>query len=227
VPTNNAAIRVVVAEDSLILREGLVGLLEQAKFDVVAEAGDLPSLMAAVDREEPDVALVDIRMPPTQTDEGLQAARHIRLSHPETGVLVLSQYLDEEYALRVIRESPSAVGYMMKDSVARLSDVALAVRRVADGGTVVDPHLVRELVERRTAGEALTGLSPTEHVVLGLMAEGLSNSGIAAHLVVSQRTVEGHARAILAKLDIPNESDVNRRVRAVLAYMQARAKTAG
>lgn len=218
-------LRVVVADDSALLRRGVVRMLEQAGCDVVAEAEDVTTLLAAVARERPDVATVDIRMPPTMTDEGIRAAGEIRRAHPEVGVLVLSQYLDEEYAARVLAEAPGGVGYLLKESVGRIGDLAAAVTRVAHGGTVVDPALVRRLLEARERQTARAQLTTSQQRVLELMAEGMSNAAIAERLVVSHRTVESHVRSLMLALDIPDAPDVNRRVRAVLAYLDRAGDT--
>jgi serine/threonine-protein kinase len=218
----NDTLRIVVADDSVLVRRGVVELLQEAGCDVVAEAGDAGELLRAVATERPDVAVVDIRMPPTHTDEGILAAGEIRRLHPHTGVLVLSQYVEEAYASRVLAEAPGGVGYLLKESVRRVSDLMIAARRVAEGGTVVDPAVVKQLMARRRAAQRVEALSAAERAVMELVAEGYSNVGIAEKLFLSPRTVESHLRAIFAKLGLQNAPDVNRRVRAVLALLEER-----
>ncbi len=184
--------RVVVAEDSVLLREGIARLLEDAGLEVVGQAGTADELMLKVRSYKPDVAIVDIRMPPTQTDEGLRAAREIREKHPETSVLVLSQYLESAYALELLSESAEGVGYLLKDRVADVPEFVAAVRRVGEGGSALDPSVVSQLVGRRRRDDPLDTLTPREREVLGLMAEGLSNIAVAERLVVTERAVEKH-----------------------------------
>jgi DNA-binding NarL/FixJ family response regulator len=214
------AIRVAVADDSVLLREGVVHALEQAGFEVVGQAGDADELLALVRRARPDVAVVDVRMPPTQTDEGVRAAAAIRADDPRVGVLLLSQVVEVRRALELFRESPSGFGYLLKDRVVELSDFVDAVRRVARGGTAVDPDVVAQLMGRRSDGP-LADLTPRELEVLGLMAEGRSNGAICARLFLSPKTVESHVNSIFLKLRLLPAPDDHRRVRAVLAYLHA------
>ena len=211
--------RVILAEDSVLLREGLVRLLEEAGTEVVAAVGDGPSLVRAVREHRPDVAVVDVRMPPTHTDEGLRAAKEIREKHPETGVLVLSQYVESDYAMELLSESAEGVGYLLKDRVADIGDFASAVRRVAEGGSALDPTIVSRLVGRRRGSDPLADLTPREREVLEQMAEGRSNKAIASRLVVTERAIEKHVTSIFGKLRLPPSSDDHRRVLAVLAYL--------
>ncbi len=215
------AMRVVLADDSVLLREGMARLLEEAGFDVIGQAGDAEELLLKVRSWKPDVAIVDIRMPPTQTDEGLRAAKEIRESHPEVGVLVLSQYVETAYAMELLAESAEGVGYLLKDRVADVAAFAAAVRRVGEGGSALDPEIVSLLVGRRRGSGPLDDLTPREKEVLGLMAEGLSNSAIAARLVVTERAVEKHVTNIFGKLRLPASGDAHRRVLAVRAFLDA------
>lgn len=216
-----AALRLVVADDAVLLREGLVSLLTSRGFDVVAQAGDLDDLLRKVAAHRPDVALVDIRMPPTGTDEGLRAAQTLGTSHPGVGVLVLSEHLDAEFALQLLEHAVPGRGYLLKETVTDFNGLGDAIVRVGRGGSVVDPVIVSRLLGRVRGSNPLDALSPREHDILGLMAEGLSNHGIAERLVVSERTVESYIRAIFQKLDLPQTADDHRRVRAVLQYLQA------
>jgi DNA-binding NarL/FixJ family response regulator len=211
--------RVVIAEDSVLLREGLARLLAEAEFDVVAQVGNAPDLRAVVRREKPDVAIVDIRMPPTQTDEGAQAAEEIRAEHPEVGILLLSQVVEPRHALKLFSESPEGFGYLLKDRVLEIDDFVEAVRRVGRGGTAMDPEVVAQLLGRRRQGSRLDELTPREREVLGLMAEGRSNQGICAKLFLSPKTVETHVASIFMKLGLQQAPDDHRRVLAVLAYL--------
>ena len=211
--------RVIVADDSVLLREGVVRLLEEAGFEVVGQAGDGEELMRKSRAHKPDVAIVDIRMPPTHTDEGLRAARAIRAELPGTGVLVLSQYIEEEYALELLGDDAAGVGYLRKDRVSDLERFADAVRRVAEGGSALDPEVVSQMLGRRRVEDPLADLTPREREVLGLMAEGRSNQAIAAALVVSERAVEKHVTSIFAKLNLPPAAEDHRRVLAVLAFL--------
>jgi DNA-binding NarL/FixJ family response regulator len=213
--------RVVLADDSVLLREGIARLLEEAGFDVVGQAGTADELMLKVRSYSPDVAIVDIRMPPTHTDEGLRAAREIREKHPKTGVLVLSQYVEPSYALELLAESAEGVGYLLKDRVSDVGEFAGAVRRVAEGGSALDPTVVSQLVGRRRRDDPLGDLTPREREVLELMAEGRSNQGIAERLVVTERAVEKHVTSIFGKLRLPAATDDHRRVLAVLTYLRA------
>jgi len=211
--------RIVIADDAMLMREGTARLLEDAGFDVVDKVDDAQKLMRAVAVEHPDVAIVDIKMPPTYTDEGLVAAQEIRESHAEIGVLVLSHYLESRYAMRLIEQHPGGVGYLLKE---RISDVAVlvdALQRIADGECVLDPTIVARLLARSRNQEPLDQLTEREREVLGLMAEGRSNAAIAERLVVTPRTVEAHIRQILGKLDLRESPDDHRRVLAVLAYL--------
>jgi DNA-binding NarL/FixJ family response regulator len=213
--------RVVVAEDSVLLREGVVRLLQEAGMDVVGQAGDAEDLLRKVRAHKPDVALVDIRMPPTQTDEGLRAAATIRAEQPQTGVLVLSQYVEEAYALELLADNAEGVGYLLKDRVADVERFVDSVRRVGEGGSALDPEVVARLVGRRRREDPLSALSPREREVLGHMAEGRSNHGIAEALVVTERAVEKHVTSIFAKLRLPASTEDHRRVLAVLAYLRS------
>jgi DNA-binding NarL/FixJ family response regulator len=214
--------RVVVADDAMLTREGIVRLLKDASVDVVGEAEDADGLLRSVRLSRPDAAIVDIRMPPTHTDEGLVAAQKIRAEHPEVGVLVLSQYIEPSYAMRLLEEHPERVGYLLKE---RLSDVAIlvdALRRIADNETVIDPTIVSRLVGRQRRVDPLAELTEREREVLGLVAEGLSNKAIAARLFVTERTVEAHVKQIFLKLRLDTNPESNRRVLAVLAHLRAR-----
>ena len=211
--------RVVVAEDSVLLREGIAHLLEDAGFEVVGQAGNADELLLKVRSYHPDVAVVDIRMPPTQTDEGLRAAKQIRQELPQTGVLVLSAYLESEYALELLSDSAEGVGYLLKDRVSDVEQFLSAVRRVGEGGSALDPEIVSRLVGRRRQ-DPVAELTPREREVLSLMAEGLSNAAVAAKLVVTERAVEKHVTGIFAKLRLPASRDQHRRVLAVLAFLR-------
>ena len=212
--------RVVVADDAVILREGLARLLEEAGFDVVGLAADGDELCALVERDRPDVAIVDIRMPPTQTDEGLRAAQQIRERWPETGVLVLSQYVEPGYAMELLGENAEGVGYLLKDRVSDVEEFAAAVRRVGEGGSALDPAVVSQLVGRRRRDDPLQDLTPREREVLELMAEGRSNQAIADRLVITLRAVEKHVTSIFGKLRLSSTSEDHRRVLAVLTYLK-------
>ena len=213
--------RVVVADDSVLLREGVVRLLEENGFDVVAQAGDAEDLIRKVRAHKPDVAVVDIRMPPTNTDDGLRAALEIRAELPDTGVLVLSQYVEEGYALDLVGESAGGVGYLLKDRVADVERLVDWVRRVADGGSALDPEVVSQLVGRARRDDPLDELTPREREVLELMAEGRSNNAIAEHMVVTERAVEKHVTSIFGKLGLTPAPEDHRRVLAVLAFLRA------
>ncbi|HEY8491912.1 MAG TPA: response regulator transcription factor [Dehalococcoidia bacterium] len=212
--------RVVIAEDAVLLREGLQRLLSEAGCTVVAAVGDGPGLVAAVAEHRPDIAVVDVRMPPDYRDEGLRAALQARREVPETAVLVLSQYVEERYAGELLASATAGVGYLLKDRVADVAEFVDAVRRVAAGGTVLDPEVVTQLVARRRRDQRLAALSPREHEVLALMAEGRSNTAIAAQLGVSDGAVEKHVSNIFAKLGLEPADTDHRRVLAVLAYLQ-------
>jgi DNA-binding NarL/FixJ family response regulator len=212
--------RVIVAEDTMLTREGIVRVLRDAQVDVIAQVADGDALLREVALDPPDVAVVDIRMPPTHTDEGLVAAARIRERHPTVGVLVLSQYVEPTYAIRLLRENPEGAGYLLKD---RVSDPALlldAVRRVADGETVVDPTIVAQLLGRRRRQDPLEALSGREREVLELVAEGLSNRAIAERLFVTERTVETHITSVFGKLELGEDPTTHRRVLAVLAFLR-------
>jgi DNA-binding NarL/FixJ family response regulator len=213
--------RVVVAEDSVLLREGVVRLLEEAGFEVAGQAGDGEELMRKVRAHKPDVAIVDIKMPPTHTDEGLRAARAIRSELPDVGVLVLSQYVEQQYALDLLADDAEGVGYLLKDRVADLDAFADAVRRVADGGSALDTEVVSQMLGRQRQADPLEELTPREREVLGLMAEGRSNAAIAAQLVVTERAVEKHVTSIFGKLSLQTSPDDHRRVLAVLRFLEA------
>jgi DNA-binding NarL/FixJ family response regulator len=213
--------RVVVADDVMLTRQGIVRLLRDAGIDVVAEAEDAVGLLRHVRLARPDVAIIDIRMPPTHTDEGLVAAQTIRTEHPAVGVLVLSQYIEPSYAMRLIEEHPEQVGYLLKERVFDVAVLVDALRRIADGETVVDPTIVSRLVGRRRREDPLAELTEREREVLSLVAEGLSNKAIASRLFVTERTVEAHVKQILRKLNLDANPDSHRRVLAVLAYLRA------
>ena len=212
--------RIVLADDAILLREALSAALAAAGFEVVGQAGDVPELLRLVELERPDVAVIDVRMPPSHTTEGLEAARMIRATHHETAILVLSQYVETRYAVDLLREDPAGVGYLLKDRVTRVADLADAVRRVAAGGSVIDPEVVARLLGRQRGHSALDELTPREREILGLMAEGRSNQAIADRLVLELKTVEGHVRAIFSKLGLEPAAEDHRRVLAVLAYLR-------
>jgi DNA-binding NarL/FixJ family response regulator len=213
-------VRVIVADDSVLLREGVTRMLETAGFEVVGHAADQDDLMRKARAHKPDVAIIDIRMPPTHTDEGLQAARALREEMPGMGVVVLSAYIEEAYALELLGENPAGVGYLLKDRVWDGDRFAEAVRRVAEGGSALDPEVVSHMLGQRRLHEPFEGLTPREHDVLGLMAEGRSNQAIADTLVISGRAVEKHVSSIFAKLDLPPAPEDHRRVLAVLAFLR-------
>jgi DNA-binding NarL/FixJ family response regulator len=213
-------VRVVIADDSVLLREGVSRLLAEAGFEVVGQAGDADELLREVEDKAPDVAIVDIRMPPTHTDEGLQAARELRSRHPSLGVLVLSQYVRPSYAFELLADDARGVGYLLKDRVSNLDELSDAVTRVGEGGSVLDPTVVSQLVGRRRQGhDPVDDLSEREREVLALMAEGRSNRAIAERLFITERTVEKHVKSIFGKLALPASADAHRRVLAVLAYL--------
>jgi DNA-binding NarL/FixJ family response regulator len=218
---NSGHPRVVLADDSVLFREGVARLLEDAGFEVVGQSGTAEDLLLKVRSYKPDVAIVDIRMPPTQTDEGLQAAKEIREKHPATAVVVLSQYVEPGYALELLQDSAEGVGYLLKDRVSDIGEFAAAVRRVAGGGSALDPSVVAQLVGRRRRDDPLAELTARERVVLELMAQGLSNVAIAARIFVTERAVEKHVTSILQKLRLPAAPDTHRRVLAVLAFLRA------
>ena len=213
--------RAVIAEDSVLLREGLVRLLTEAGIEVVGQAGDAEDLLRKTRAHKPDVVITDIKMPPSQTDEGLRAAEVIRSELPDIGVLVLSQYVEEGYAMELLGENAEGVGYLLKDRVADIDRFIDAVQRVAAGGSALDPEVVSTMLGRRRRDDPLEELTPREREVLALMAEGLSNSAIATQLVVTERAVEKHVTNIFGKLGFGSEPDHHRRVLAVLTYVRA------
>jgi DNA-binding NarL/FixJ family response regulator/class 3 adenylate cyclase len=212
-------ISVVIAEDSTLLREGLARLLADAEFEVVGQAGTADELMLKVRSYQPDVAIVDVRMPPTQTDEGIRAAREIQARYPGTGVLVLSQHVEHTYAVELLGGGAQGLGYLLKDRVSDVEEFTAAVRRVAEGGSVLDPHVVAELVGRNRSDDPVQRLTPREREVLELMAEGRSNQAIGARLFITPRAVEKHVTAIFAKLHLPAAPEDHRRVLAVLRFL--------
>jgi len=212
--------RVVVADDVMLTREGITRLLTDAGVDVVGQAGDAASLLRAVRMTQPDAAVVDIRMPPTHTDEGLVAAQQIRAEHPHIGVLILSQYVEPHYAMRLIEEHPERIGYLLKERVFDVANLIDALRRLADGETVVDPTIVARLFARNRLAGPLDQLTGREREVLALVAEGLSNRAIAARLFVTERTIEAHVKQIFLKLGLNTDPQSHRRVLAVLAYLR-------
>jgi DNA-binding NarL/FixJ family response regulator len=213
--------RVVIADDEVLLREGLERLLTEAGFDVVGKVGTADELHRKVDLARPDVAIVDIKMPPTQTDEGLVAAHEIRESHPEIGVLVLSHYLESRYAMQLIEQHPGGVGYLLKDRVSDLAVLTDALGRLRDGECVIDPTIISRLVNRAGPGRRLGELTERERDVLALMAEGRSNKAICSRLFLSPKTVEAHVRHIFMKLGIDESPDDHRRVLAVVAFLRS------
>ena len=213
--------RVAIAEDSVLLREGLSRLLGEAGFEVLAQCGDADELMLKVRSYALDVAIVDIRLPPTHSDEGLRAALEIRASHPSVGVLVLSQYVELGLAMKLLADSAEGVGYLLKDRISDVKDFVSSVRRVADGGSALDPIIVSTLLSRQRDDDPLTELTPRERDVLVLMAEGSSNQGIADRLVITTRAVEKYVSTIFAKLGLPSTGTESRRVLAVLAFLRA------
>jgi DNA-binding NarL/FixJ family response regulator len=214
-------VRVVVADDSVLLREGVARLLADEGLDVTAKVSSAPELLEQVEANAPDVAVVDIRMPPTHTDEGLAAAEAIRRRWPRVGVLVLSQYVETEYALRLLDGGEERCGYLLKDRVLDSGQLAEAVRRIGGGGVVVDPELVARLVGKSRTQSPLQELTPREREVLALMAEGLTDRGISERLFVAPKTVETHIRHIFTKLGLPESAADNKRVHAVLTYLRA------
>lgn len=212
--------RVVIADDAVLIREGIASLLRGSGARVVGQGGDAAELIRQVRRYLPDVAVVDIKMPPTYTDEGLVAAQRIREEHPDVGVLVLSQYLEATYAMRLVSDHPEKVGYLLKERIFNGEVLLDAVQRVDEGETVVDPTIVSMLFGRRRRLDPLAAVSPREREVLALVAEGLSNKAIAARLTVTERTVEAHVTQIFAKLQLPESADAHRRVLAVLTFLR-------
>jgi serine/threonine-protein kinase PknK len=219
--TESGGNRIVIADDDVLLREGLASLLERSSFKVVGQADNAPDLLELVAAQQPDLAIVDIRMPPSHTTEGLDAARRIQADHPETAILVLSAHVDVEHALDLLASGERS-GYLLKSRVANVDEFLETLHRIVRGGSVVDPALVQELVAARRLEDPLDGLSPREREVLGLMAGGRSNAGIARQLWVTEGTVEKHVHSILGKLRLPTSNDDHRRVLAVLAYLETR-----
>jgi DNA-binding NarL/FixJ family response regulator len=215
----NASLRVVVAEDSVLLREGLVRLIEDGDASVVAAVGDGPSLVAAVTEHRPDVSVVDVRMPPTQRDEGLRAAIEARRLVPRSPMLVLSQYVEAQYASELLADGAGGVGYLLKDRVADVPEFMDALHRVAAGGTALDPEVVAQLMVQRRRDDRLEALTPREREVIAAMAEGRTNAGIASLLTITEGAAEKHISSIFSKLALPESTDGNRRVLAVLAYL--------
>jgi DNA-binding NarL/FixJ family response regulator len=213
--------RVVVADDVMLTREGIARLLEEAGIDVVAQAEDADGLLREVRLKQPDAAIVDIRMPPTHTDEGLVATQRIRADHPGIGVLLLSQYVEPSYAMRLLEEHPERVGYLLKQRIFDVAVLVDALRRIGEGETVVDPTIVSRLVGRQRRHDPLAELTPREREVLGLVAEGLSNGAIASRLFVTERTVEAHVKQVFLKLGLTVDPESHRRVLAVLAYLRS------
>jgi len=214
-------VRVALAEDSVLLREGLVRLLGDEGFDVVAQCGDADELMVEVNDHEPDVVIVDIRLPPTHNDEGLRAALEIRASHPAIGVLVLSQYVELGLAMKLLADSAAGVGYLLKDRISDVEDFVAALRRVAAGGSALDPIIVSTLLSRQRTDSPLSDLTPREREVLELMALGSSNQGIADALVITLRAVEKYVSSIFGKLGLPSSRSESRRVLAVLMFLRS------
>jgi DNA-binding NarL/FixJ family response regulator len=212
--------RVILADDSVLLREGLARMLSESGFEVVAQVGNAEALLAAVDADPPDVCIVDIRMPPTNTTEGLQAALHLRMHHPMVAVLVLSQYVETRYAIELLARGADGVGYLLKDRVGDVSELLAAVRSVVAGRSVIDPTVVSRLVGRRRQADPMETLTAREREVLEQMAEGRSNRAIGERLFLSPKTVEAHVSAIFSKLGIEDTSDDNRRVLSVLTWLR-------
>jgi DNA-binding NarL/FixJ family response regulator len=217
----NGGLRVLVAEDSVLLREGLVRLLQEGGCEVVAQAGDAPDLLRKARAHKPEVAIIDVRMPPDNTDDGLRAALTIRSEQPETAVLVLSQYIEEQYAIELIGDAPEGVGYLLKERVADVTALLDAVHRIAAQGSVIDPQVVSQLLRRHRQEDPLQELTDREREVLELMAEGRSNHAIATRLVITERAVEKHVTSIFSKLRLPPAEDDHRRVLAVLTFLKA------
>jgi DNA-binding NarL/FixJ family response regulator len=219
--SDGEALRVVIAEDSVLMREGIASLLEGAGFEIVGKSSTADDLLLKVRSYKPHVAIVDIRMPPSHTDEGLVAAKAIREQHPQVGVLVLSQYVEPSYAMELIADDAEGVGYLLKDRIPDVDEFRSSVRRVAEGGSALDPAIVTQLVGRRRGDEPLMTLTPREREVLELMAEGRSNQSIAQKLVVTERAVEKHVTNIFGKLRLPATAEDHRRVLAVLAFLRS------
>jgi len=211
--------RVVIADDNLLIRDGLASLLRDAGVDVVAQTDSADDLLLNIASYEPDVAIIDVRMPPTHTDEGLRAAEEIRRRYPDVGIMILSQYVEVGIAARLLSESAAGIGYLLKDRVTNLEDFTAALRRVADGGSALDPQVVSRLLTMgRSVGDPLNLLTPREREVIELVAEGRSNKGIGDRLVITERAVQKHVTSIFMKLDLPQSDDDHRRILAVLAY---------
>jgi DNA-binding NarL/FixJ family response regulator len=219
--TDGEPLRVVIAEDSVLMREGIASLLEGAGFEIVGKSSTADDLLLKVRSYKPHVAIVDIRMPPSHTDEGLVAAKAIREQHPEVGVLVLSQYVEPSYAMELIADDAEGVGYLLKDRIPDVDEFSSSVRRVAEGGSALDPAIVTQLVGRRRGDDPVETLTPREREVLELMAEGRSNQSIAQKLVVTERAVEKHVTSIFGKLRLPATAEDHRRVLAVLAFLRS------
>ena len=213
-------IRVALADDAVLLREALAVALAAAGFDVVGQAADVPTLLGIVEDHDPDVVVVDVRMPPTHSTEGLEAAKTLRETHPGIAILVLSQYVETRYAVDLIRADPAGIGYLLKDRVTRIEELADAVRRVAAGGSVIDPDVVSRLLGRPRQHSPLDELTRREREILGLMAEGRSNHGIAEALTLELKTVEGHVGQVFGKLALEPQAEVHRRVLAVLTFLR-------
>jgi DNA-binding NarL/FixJ family response regulator len=215
-------VRVVIADDSLLIRDGLASLLRDAGVNVVAQTGSADDLLLKIASEKPDVAIIDIRMPPTHTDEGLRAAEEIRRRYPGLGILILSQHVEVGIATRLLAESPAGLGYLLKDRVTDLEDFTAALRRVAEGGSALDPTVVSQLLTQgRQADDPINSLTPREREVMELVAEGRSNKGIGERLVITERAVQKHVTSIFAKLGLPHSDDDHRRILAVLAYLRS------
>lgn len=222
-----APIRVALADDADLLRDAISASLSAVGFEVVGGAADVPGLLALVERTSPDVVIVDVRMPPTNTTEGLEAAQRLRRERPGIGILVLSQYVETRYAIDLVRDDARGLGYLLKDRVARVADLADAVRRVASGGSVIDPEVVARLMGRPRSHSPLDELTRREREILGLMAEGRSNQGIADNLGLELKTVEGHVGQIFSKLGLEPAASTHRRVQAVLTWLREGASEAG
>jgi DNA-binding NarL/FixJ family response regulator len=216
----------VLADDATVIRQGLARLLADSGLDVVAQVGNAAELIAIVDAEQPDIAIVDIRMPPTYTDEGIVAASQIRQRHPAVGVLVLSQHVDIAYAMKLVTEQAERVGYLLKDRVVDVPALVTILHHIVDGGSIVDPGLVAELVSAPTLHDPLAALTPRELEVLALIAEGRTDRGISQQLYISPKTTEAHVRSIFLKLDLPAAATDNRRVHAVLTFLRGRSQPA-
>jgi len=219
--SNERPLRVAIAEDSVLLREGIARLLGEAGFEIVGQSSTADDLLLKVRSYSPDVAIIDIRMPPSHTDEGLRAAKTIREQHPDVGVLVLSEYLEPAYAMELIADDAEGVGYLLKQRVSELGEFASAVRRVAEGGSALDPAIVTQLVGRRRSDDPVATLTPREREVLEQMAEGRTNQAIAERLVVTERAVEKHVTSIFGKLKLSATAEDHRRVLAVLAFLRS------